>query len=325
MRRAGLVVLALVTIPALAAPLLAPNAPDEEFRNLLMAPPTRVRVVDESGALRMPFFYPWKLADRLERRYVEDRSLAVPLGWFIEGRLAGSGALQTAPLMLLGADSHGRDIFSRLLYGARISFGLAAIAVVGALLIGVLIGATAGYAGGLIDDSLMRFAELVLVLPAIYVVLALRSIMPLVLEPWRVFHLLAVILALIGWPYVARAVRSIVALELRREYAEAATSLGAGHLRLLFRHILPACTGTVAVQATLLLPAFVLAEATLSFVGMGFPHPIPSLGGMLQEAADVSLIVDFPWVLSPAAVIFGLVLGVNLLVQGSKRTLIPGA
>ena len=270
------------------------------------------------GGPRAPFIHPSRLVSRLERRFEEDRTRTAPLRWFTGGRLAsvdeGSG-----PLLLLGADAFGRDIFARLLYGARATLALAAIATLAAILIGALVGGISGYAGGAIDEILSRMSDFVLVLPAIYVALALRAVMPLVLPASTVFLLLAGIFALLGWPIVARGVRAIVASERTREYAVASHALGAGPVRMLLRHLLPAARNYVVVQATLLLPAFILAEATLSYVGLGFPATVPTWGTMLQDAANITLLVEAPWMLAPAAAIFVVVLAVNLAVQGGGR------
>jgi peptide/nickel transport system permease protein len=315
-RRAGLILLGLVALVAAAAPWLAPNPPEQRFDSHLYAPPTPVHLFD--GGARRPFIYTSTLVSRLERRFEEDRARPVPLRWFTAGRLVsveeGSG-----PLLLLGGDAFGRDILGRLLYGARATLALAAIATVAAILFGALIGGISGYAGGVVDELLSRTSDFVLVLPAIYVALALRAVMPLVLPASTVFVLLAAIFALLGWPIVARGVRAIVASERAREYALASHALGAGPVRMLVRHLLPAARSYVVVQATLLLPAFILAEATLSYVGLGFPDTVPTWGTMLQDAANVTLVVDAPWMLAPAAAIFPVVLAVNLAVQGGGR------
>jgi peptide/nickel transport system permease protein len=224
-----------------------------------------------------------------------------------------------SPFLLLGGDSYGRDGFSRLLYGARVSMGLSIIAALGSILIGALIGAVAGYRGGATDDLLMRITDAVMVLPAMYVVLALRSALPLVLESSAVFVLLAVIFAVVGAPFVSRGVRGIIRSERHQEYAVAAASLGAGHARLLGRHLLPATWGFIAVQMTMLVPAFITGEATLSYVGLGFPEPVASWGTMLGDASNVRTFVDFPWLLSPAAAMFLVVLGLNLAFQGRRQ------
>jgi peptide/nickel transport system permease protein len=141
-------------------------------------------------------------------------------------------------------------------------------------------------------------------------------VLPLVLTAAQVFWMLAVVFALAGWPYPARGVRAIVSVERRREYAEAARALGASPWRILLRHLLPAARGYLLTQASLLLPAYILAEATLSFVGFGFPVPTPSLGVMLQDAARISALSEAPWLLAPAAFIVLAILAVQHAVPG---------
>jgi peptide/nickel transport system permease protein len=316
-RRAGVVVLSIITLAAVAAPWLAPNPPERGFSDLVNAPPTRVRVWDDGP--RAPFIYPHRLVSRLERTFATDTTERVPLRWFENGALVSADPDNGAPLLLLGADGYGRDIFARLLHGARLTLALALLATLGATALGGLIGSVSGYAGGRTDLLLSRFTEFVLVLPAIYVVLALRAALPLVVPPRTVFVSLAAIFVLLGWPTVARGVRAIVASERARDYVSAAEALGAHPFRVLFRHLLPAARGHLVTQATLLLPAFILAEATMSYIGLGFPEATPTWGTMLQDAANVALLGDAPWALAPAGAIFLVVLGVNLAVQGSAR------
>ena len=325
MRRAGCALLAFIAFVALGAPWLAPHPPDRRFPDRLYAPPTRLRLIQEGAGfgvagLRPPFIYQQRLVNRLERRFEGDRSRPVALHWFSGGRLVTLPEAEGGPLLLLGADGLGRDILSRLLYGARTTLALAVAATLLAMTIGALLGGAAGLAGGVADEALSRTAELVLMLPAMYVALALRAALPLVLPASTVFALLAAIFALLGWPVVARGVRAIVASEREQEYVAAGRAVGATRRRLLLRYLLPAASGYLAVQATLLLPAFILAEATLSYVGFGFPGDVPTWGTMLQEAANVSLVADAPWMLAPAGAIFLVVLAVNLAVQGSGRS-----
>ena len=319
-RGLGIALIAVALFAAVTAPVAAPHAMDAHFAGLLSAPPTIVRIAGAGEAWHAPFIYRWQLVNQLEQRYEEDRSARIPLVWFSGGHLVRSSNEESAPLLLLGADSYGRDVFTRLLFGARTSLGLAVTAALGAMLIGVSLGGAAGFAGGAVDEVLMRVTDFVMVLPAIYVALALRAVLPLVLSGSQVFALLAAIFAVVGAPFLARGVRAIVRSEKRLDYASAAQALGAGDLRVLVRHLLPSARGFVAVQITLLVPAFIIAEATLSYVGLGFPDPVASWGTMLHDAStNIRVFADFPWLLSPAAAIFLVVLGVNLTLQTDGR------
>ena len=304
-RRTCLFLVALFGV-ALIAPILAPYQPGESFRDFINAPPMRPHL---SGLT--PSFHPLVLADRLESRFEADVTRSVPSPWVSQDA--------ASPVFLLGADDFGRDIFSRLLYGARTSLGLALVAMLGAVAIGATAGAWAGYRGGWMDDAIMRVADFMLVLPVIYVVVVLRAVLPLVLPASTVFLLVTGIFILVGWPFVAKGVRAIVAGERSREYVQAAESLGAGRWRILMVHLIPACGGHLLVQATLLLPAFILAEATLSFIGLGFPDPIASWGTMLSGAANYNSVARFPWTLAPAVAIFIVVLATNLIASPRER------
>jgi peptide/nickel transport system permease protein len=318
MKRLGMLLVLLVLAAAIFAPVLAPNAATAEFRDLLHAPPTAVHVRGDDGSWTRPFVHPWRLESRLEQRFTADTASRAELVWLSGGRLVATARAGT-PLLLLGADGFGRDVFARLLYGARTSLAVALAGALGALLLGVVVGAVAGYAGGAADEALMRASELVLVLPLMYVVLSLRAAMPLVLPPTTIFLLMTAVLALVGWPSVARGVRAIVRAERALDYTAAAVASGAGPARVLWRHLLPASRGFLAAQLSVLLPAFILAEATLSFVGLGFPSPVPTWGTMLQEAASVGSMTEFPWTLAPAPAIFVVVLGFNLILQDEPR------
>lgn len=317
MRRAGIALLAVIAVMAALAPWIAPNPPTRAFNDLLHAPPTVVHVWD--GGPTAPFVYRQRIVSRLERRFEADTTARVPLRWFHDGRLVTADAENGAPLLFLGADGYGRDVFARLVHGSRLTLMLAFIATLGATLVGGLIGGVSGYAGGRLDLLLSRFTEFVLVLPTIYVVLALRAALPLVVPPRTVFLSLVSIFVLLGWPTVARGVRAIIASERSRDYVTAAEALGAGSARVLLRHLLPSARGHLAMQATLLLPAFILAEATMSYIGLGFSEATPTWGTMLQEAGNAALLGDTPWALAPAGAIFLVVLAVNLAVQDHGR------
>ncbi len=301
--------LAMLVGMAAIGPWLAPYDAETQHRRFMAAPPMTPHIIDR-GSLRTPFVYPIRLADRMAQRYEQDRSQTRSLPWFNDN--------PNEPVFLFGADSLGRDVLSRLLHGTRISLGLALVSAAGALLLGALIGGVAGYRGGWIDDLAMRAADFVVVLPGIYVALVLRALMPLVLPAWTVFMLMTGIFAFVGWPFVARGVRGILVAERDREYVVAARSLGASNWRILGRHLLPACGEHLLVQATLLLPAFILGEATLSYVGIGFPEHVATWGTMLNDAAKLSAITRFPWTIAPAVAIFLVVLSANIILRSDK-------
>ena len=306
MTRRPLLLLAVLALAALAAPLLAPYGPTERFRDHLHAPPMGVHI-DRDGL----YAYPLTLVSRLEQRFAADTSRRLALPW--------SSRAANEPVFLLGADSLGRDVLSRTLHGARASLGLALVATAGTLALGALLGLWAGYAGGLVDRVVVTAGDVLLVLPLLYVVVALRAALPLVLPLGTVVAVLAAIFVALGWPRVARGVRAIVRVEAGSEHVQAAVALGASHWRVLSRHLLPACLGYLAVQTALLVPMFVLAEATLSYIGLGFPDGVPSWGTALSDAANVSAMTRAPWTLAPAGAVFLVVLVTNVLLEPARH------
>jgi peptide/nickel transport system permease protein len=311
-RRGGALIFGVVALSALMAPVLSTNPPHEQFAGYVYAPPMWPRVRDHLGGWRRPFVYPLRLTDRLERRFEEDRAAPITLRWFVGGKMISVAASAT-PWLPLGGDALGRDVYSRLVLGARLSLGVALLASAGSLALGAIVGAAAGFSGRRLETLLMWLADFIIVLPVIYVVLALRAAMPLVLSTAEVFWATTVILALAGWPFAARGVRAIVTVERRKEYAESARALGASGWRILQRHLLPATYGYLLVQGTLLVPAFVLAEATLSLVGLGFSEPAASWGGMLRDAGRGRAFADAPWLLAPVVAIALTVLSLQML------------
>jgi peptide/nickel transport system permease protein len=316
-RTLGLVLLGGFVAAVIAAPALAPNDPSRQFADHAYAPPMPLRIIHE-GRLHRPFFYPTTVADRLERRYTVDRSSPQHISFFVHGRFMSS---EGRPWLLLGGDPLGRDVFARVLGAGRLSLGVAAIAVALALAIGSLAGAIAGFAGGTVDRLITAVADFVVVLPMTYAVLTMRGAMPLILDPATVFWLMALVMGIAAWPFPARGVRAIVAAEHRKGYAEAAYAMGETPLRILLRHLLPAAAGHVAVQGLLLFPACIFAEATLSFVGLGFAEPTASWGLMLQDAAAISAMTEAPWLLSPVAAIVLTVLASHLVAVGRTAPL----
>ena len=310
MRRALILVGVLVAV-AVAGPLVAPYGPVTRFDDHLHAPPMPLHL-DGRGLYTVPL----RLVDRLEQTFAEDSTQRAGLPWTTPA---------ATPVLLLGADRLGRDVLSRTLHGARASLGLALVATAGTLLLGAILGGWAGMAGGLVERLVLKAGDVLMVLPVLYVVVALRAALPLVLPLPVVVAVLAAIFVLLGWPRIARGVWAIVRAEARQEHVLAATALGATRWRVMTRHLLPACHGYLAVQTALLVPMFVLAEATLSYVGLGFPDGVPSWGTALSEAATISAMTRAPWTLAPALAMFLVVLVTNVLLEPARERHTPDA
>lgn len=318
MRRAGVLAMAAWIAVAAFASWMSPHDPEQAHAGRAYAPPTKVRMFTDEGRLAGPYFYPSRLVSALERRFEEDRTRRVGIRFFSGGRLLQPDD-PAEPLFLLGADGLGRDLLSRVLAGTRLSLLLAIVAAALATCIGLLVGLTAGYAGGGVDAVLSRVTELVLVLPALYLVVALRATLPLVLTTSVVFLLLAVIFGLAAWPAAARGVRAIAAAERTQGYVEAARAAGARRRHIVLRHLLPAAAGYLAVEFALLVPSCLLFEGALSFAGLGFPEHVPSWGTLLQQAGNVGALSSAPWLLAPAVCIISVVLAINLIVDAGRR------
>ena len=283
--RVGVLLLALIGLVTVGAPWLATSDVSTQHPDLALAPPSLARRV---------------LVERLPPTYrVLDERLPLDL----VRRLARAQRRPDEPLLPLGADSLGRDQWTRLLHGARLSLGLTLAGLAGAVSIGALLGLLAGSGGPWLDAAVMRLTDLFIAWPALYVVLVLRAALPLSMPFGSLFALMALVLTLAGWPIVARAVRSVTAAERTRDSILAAQAAGATRAWIMRRHLLPAALPVVVTQALLLIPAFILAEATLSFVGLGFSEPTPSWGTMLVEAAQPFTLRHAPWLLAPAVAI----------------------
>ena len=220
---------------------------------------------------------------------------------------------------LFGTDSLGRDRLSRLLVSTRFSLVVGPLGTILACALGVVLGCVAGYSGRFVDAVLMRAADAMIALPVLVLVLAARAAFPLELPPRRAILLLLLIFTAVGWAEMARLARGLVVALREREFVLAARSIGLTRTRILFRHILPNAARPLLVQATILLPAFLLTETALSFLGVGLQEPEASWGNMLTEAGDITHLSAQPFMmLAPAFAIFIFVLGVRLLSDGLK-------
>jgi peptide/nickel transport system permease protein len=302
------------------AGFFAPYDPADQDREHPYLPPMKIHLVDSQGHFHLrPFFYAVHLHEGSFDRFEESTDQVLPLRFFVTGaryRLLGLvpshvhlfGA-QTGRFYLLGSDAYGRDQFSRVLYGGQISLLAGLLGAGLTLFFGVLIGAAAGYYGGWRDGLLMRVAELFVALPWLYLLFALRAFLPLSVKPVQAFFLIVVVIGAVGWARPARLVRGVVLSAKERDYVRAARGFGATDGYLLRRHILPETSSVILTQAAILVPQFVLAEMTLSFLGLGVPEPVPSWGSLLASLQQYSVLVSYWWMYVPALVIMPFFLG----------------
>lgn len=337
----GLGIICVFYAVALFAEFLAPYDYRAQSRGEPFTPSSEIHFRDTQGAWHVrPFIYARRLVDPLERRYEEQTERAFPLELFARGYQykllgvwptdrhlfglrdgAGGGSGVGAPrLNLLGTDALGRDRWSRLLIASRFSLLVGPLGTLAASALGIIIGCIAGYVRvRLVEAALMRAADVMMSLPVLVLILAARAAFPLEMPPRRAALLLISIFLLVGWAEMARLARGLVQALRRREFVLAAESIGLTQTRILFRHVLPNASGALVVQVTLMLPAFLLAETALSFLGVGLQEPEASWGSMLSAAADPTLLSRHAFVLlAPAFCIFLFVLGVRLLSDGLK-------
>ena len=223
------------------------------------------------------------------------------MGLEFQTHLFGSSH-EAQPLFLLGTDELGRDIFSRILFGSRYSLSIGLAAIFLTLVLGVLMGSLSGYFEGWTDRIVMRISDLFLSIPGLFLVLGMRAIFPDLSGRLGLYVLIVATFTLLGWASVARVVRGQVLSLKQREHVLYAVSCGASHARILLRHILPFTRNFLLVQGSVLLPAYIIGEVTLTFLGLGVQEPDVSWGNLLQDAASLRALSDFPWLLAPALV-----------------------
>ncbi len=298
-----------VYLLAAGADFFAPYDAASQDRSSPSTPPTRLRLVDAEGTWHLrPFIYPWKEIEGRFGEYEEDVRSPRPLRFFVRSEALGEGTGRrffgiTGPqrISLLGTDELGRDQLSRLLVGARVSLGASFLATGMALGLGWPAGLLAGFYGGRAQSLLMRGSELFMVLPWFYLLLGFRAFLPLEVSPLLAFLTTVLLIGAMGWARPARMVHAVAARARSRESVLAARGFGASDLYLLRRHILPATAAVALTQAALLLPRTILAEVTLSFLGLGMSEPWPSWGTLLAEAQSLAVLETRTWMLWPAA------------------------
>ena len=334
---AALILLGVIYFMLLFADFISPYTKDFSDRSMAYVPPSKIFVIDENGHLSRPYTYNYKREFdpvNLRIKYKFDRSQKHYIKFFAKGESYKFLGLipmkrhlvttdRDGRLFLLGTDINGRDVFSRLLFGGRISMTIGFLALFVLFPIGLLYGGIAGYFGGKTDMLMMRFAEAIMCIPSFYLLIILASILPSGMTSIQRFMLIVIILALIGWAGFARVVRGMVLSVKNQEYVQAARSIGASRLGIIIKHILPQTTSYVIVAMTLSVPGYILSESGLSFLGLGIQQPDASWGNMLKEAQEYTNILYRPWLLTPGFLIFVAVLSFNLIGDTIRDVLDP--
>lgn len=318
------------------ADFVAPYGFDNEKRALSYCPPMRVHLIGDDGRLHWPFLYKYSYTfdQYYNRVYIQDTSVRYPIKFFTKGNehlLLGLIPMRThlfgvdepARIYLMGADYRGRDVFSRILYGSRVSLSIGFVGVAISFLVGMLVGGISGYFGGNTDNALMRLSEMVMMIPGFYLMLALRAAFPPGLSSVEVYLMIVLIMSFIGWAGLSRVIRGMVLSIREKEFVTAARASGESSFRIIARHILPNTLSYVIVAVTLSIPGYILGESALSLIGVGIQEPYASWGNMLSEAMTIGEIRFHPWILIPGIFIFISIMAFNFLGDGLRDAFDP--
>jgi peptide/nickel transport system permease protein len=334
---AGLALLASY-LSIVVCEFLAPYNLHTRHTDYIYAPPQVVRLFHE-GSLVGPFVYGYRLKlnlETLQREYVPDRSQVQRLRFFCRGDdykfwgfLPGNLHLvcpaEGGTLFLLGTDRLGRDMASRLLYGGRVSLTVGLIGIAISFLFGITIGGVAGYFGGWIDNVVQRVIEIIRSLPELPLWMALSAALPVTWSPILVYFGITIILGLLDWPGLARAVRSKLLALREEDFCQAARLMGARPTRIIGRHLLPNFMSHLIASATLSIPSMILGETALSFLGLGLRPPVTSWGVLLTEAQNIEAVALYPWLILPMLPVIVTVLGFNFFGDGLRDAADPYA
>jgi peptide/nickel transport system permease protein len=328
--------LALSYASILVTEIIAPYELHSRHTDHIFAPPQRVHLFHE-GSFVGPFVYPFDYRldmERLKRVYTPDRSRLQPIRFFCSGEPYRFWNLfearfrlvcppEDGTMFLLGTDRLGRDMLSRLLYGGRISLTIGLVGVILSYTIGIVIGGMAGYFGGFIDAAVQRITEVLRSIPELPLWMALSAALPVTWDPKLIYFGITIILALLDWPSIARAVRSKLFALREEDYVAAAEMMGAKPSRIIGRHLVPNFTSHLIASASLSIPSMILAETALSFLGLGLRPPITSWGVLLSEAQNIEAVALYPWLLLPMVPVMATVLAFSFLGDGLRDAIDP--
>ncbi len=339
---AGGVILIIFYLVAIFAEFVAPYDPEAYFARYKLAPPTPIRIIDTEGKLHRPFIYQRdriRNEETLRYYYIDDITILHPVKLFVKGtpyKLWGlfdadlhlfgvEAAREEQGVFLAGADRLGRDVFSRLCYGARISLSIGLIGVLMSLVLGIILGGISGYYGGRIDTIIQRVIEFVRTIPNIPLWMALSAALPADWPVVRLYFGITIILSLIGWTGMARVVRGRFLTLRNEDFVLAARLCGSDEIRIILRHMVPSFLSHIIASLTIAIPGTILGETGLSFIGLGLRAPAISWGVLLQEAQNVRSLAQAPWVFAPAFAVVLTVFAFNFLGDGLRDAADPYA
>ncbi len=322
--------IALYTV-ALGAGFFAPYSPYDAQPNGSLLPPTQVYWRDANTGQFFPHVYPTTQGPvQLEtgkREIIVDRTQPSAIRIFHrndQGRLTLFDTAGPGKLNLLGTDEQARDQLSRLIHGSRVSLSVGLIGIAISFPLGMLVGGLAGYFGGAVDAVLMRLVEVLMTIPSIYLLVALAAVLPAGISSTQRFLLIILITSLVGWAGLARVIRGQVLSIKEQDFVQASRVMGGRPLYIITRHVLPQTATYGIIAATMAIPSFILAEAVLSFIGLGIQQPDASWGNMLTLATNASILVLQPWLVWPPAILIVITsLAFNLLGDGLRDALDP--
>ncbi len=319
-----------IHLVVLAAELVAPHDFARQVRTLSFAPPTPPRWIDAEGRFHWrPFVYALQRDPRNPREFIDTTNERHPIRFWVpsEPRQMGPmvlkyrlfGTSSPTGIHLLGTDRYGRDMFSRILYGARLSLFAGALAGTLAVVLGLIAGTLCVTWGGWVDAFLMRMVELTISLPWLYLLIGVRAFLPLSMDPVPVFVLTIALVGTLGWAVPARLVRGVLKTAREQDYVQAARGFGASEAHLLFKHLLPQTRDTLLTQWALLVPKCVMAEVTLSFFGLGVQEPFPSLGSLISVLTEAHGAMTRVWMFWPAVALGLAILSYHLLAEALQQ------